>query len=368
MAAAKAVAFRREHRLPSRRRAEGRGWANGIPGTMDARNFSMGGPVVEGGKSTRTYQLELNITNTAAVFDATAYGVSIRNNAGTLSLNLYAGLAVNGTGTLVASHADFPSEAAHMCDIFKWMKMVRMSISFHSVTNVVTHGDQVATDPVVSADKGTISASRWNGDGDYATASNGALLLRDNTDWLRMPHSRLLRIISTEPASTGVSVKPNTVRINDLAQGTDLDMYPEAPAIDTAEFLAASTEVPHYGLMWFWNHPNLNADAANARLVADVRIEIQWNTVKSTIVSASDPGYIRRRNEILAMGGQPLSSWVAGEQPRIQNQPTMDDFPELLRDLLTPDADAAAADQQLDTGDMVVVTPPTTPQVKLTSR
>lgn len=288
------------------------------------RPFSMILKKDGGGVVKRTYEWQLNLTNTASTFDAEAYGVSIRNNAGTLSLNLYLGLAVNGTGTLVASHADFPSEAAHFIDVFKWMRVNKIQIQAYPIVNSMTDAATSVTDQSVQSDAGQIYLAGQKGDGDYYNSSTGSLLVRDYTDFIREPH---VRTTAAGPHKGAIWAQNTyTPVIEDLAQGTDKDMYPRSKFIDTAELMAVSSEIPFYGVKYFWNHPNLAANAAKFIAGLKIRVEVQWNTYKSTIVTTMADTAVEVSKRARQLAGTPVHVWVSGSTERpVYQTPSEDD-------------------------------------------
>lgn len=268
----------------SRRSAFGsrRGYNHGnngasIPSAMP--RFGMGSKQVrEGGKVVRCYRFDVPgmIFNTASSTDGLGYSVSVRNNAGSWTLNLYNGVGISGTGTALGSFTEFATEAASFMNMFKWFTIQAIEAEFIPVVDAMTDSATSVSDQSVQSDAGVVWVTEWNGDTALVTNTTG-ILLTDGLNFLRYPHKTFDPI---GKRTLVFAVKPTQVQVADNLLGMDEQLYPHAKPIDTSVMLSTSTEFPHYGIRWFWSHANIAANAAKFSFILRFTVRVQWNTVK----------------------------------------------------------------------------------------
>lgn len=282
-----------------------------------ARFMSIEGPkrAPKGGKVTRRYYLDVNITNLAAATTTIGYGLSIRNAAGpTYSLGLYSGTPIFGTGTLISGFQDFPVEVAHFADVFKWMTMTRVQVEFIPVVKTVNADNTSVTDQSAQADSGLIRIIKWNGDTTIFSAATGAGAY-DVLNFSRLKHETF------EPVGNRtkmVCVEPNSVVDEPDTLGQDRVTYPKSRSIDTAQYMAAVSEYPHYGIGFHWEHANLSANGGKYQFIMRWTVEVQWNTIKDDTVSTMQKQrqrelYFQARDSV----GKPMPNQIPGSDTPI---------------------------------------------------
>lgn len=243
------------------------------------RYISVVGKPPQGGKITRRYEQLVNFSNLAAATSSGGYSLGVRTTGAAyagLALNLYAGRAIFGTGTLIATLANFGEEAFHYCDTFKWMTINAFQVEFMPIVNNVVIDSWEVTDQSVQADPGIVRYTKWNGDDSVVNSGTGVVLY-DTLNFQRFPH----KVFKPVGKKIGMlAVKLNEIDQQNQQFGTDYIVYDRAKSIDCTVIGSAAVEYPHYGVMLQWEHANLSANADKYRFMLRFMVEVQWNTVK----------------------------------------------------------------------------------------
>lgn len=289
-------------RMPmARRRRTGTSYVH-----TSTKPFSMSQGGTKGGKTIRNYEFSFKLSQTNSIFQSTALSIGVRHVPITgFTMTIYAGLGTHLFGTPLQSHPDFPTEAGHLFDLFKWFTLKKMEVQIIPIINSVDTASSNAAAQTNQSDPGRLGLFNWDGNADYADASTGAMIARTATDIWRLPH-KSTRAIGGKPIT--MAYVPVTPVLDQASNGVfKPQRYPRSVPIDTAQMVIGDNEYPYYGFGYIWDHPNYNGIDASAKwVILKVRVQCQWNTIKDTFVSTTTLQQERKLYEdILALAGQP---------------------------------------------------------------
>lgn len=240
-----------------------------------------------GGKVVRVYEFDpITQSNTAAVTTGYGLGLRLSHSVGAFALGLYLGRPISGTGTLVEESVDFAVDAPHFFDTFKWFRINKIEVTFIPIVSVITDLATNPNDIVANADPGTVAIAHWNGDTELVAPTTGLLLTATFTDFRRDNAHINFQPIGTK--SVTYATRLNAVEDINAQYGYDRLTFPVAPPLQTESVRQTATEYPFYGYQYWWDHPNLAADAAKFKFTMRVRVECQWNTVQDSSLTAAE--------------------------------------------------------------------------------